>query len=44
MSVICAAAGIILSILWSTPVGSTIVAMDIVMFALSWAAGKAAGR
>ena len=44
MSVICSAAGIILSILWSTPVGSTIVAMDIVMFALSWAAGKAAGR
>ncbi len=44
MSVICAASGIILSILWSTPVGSTIVAMDIVMFALSWAAGKAAGR
>lgn len=44
MSVICAAAGIILSILWSTPVGSTIVAMNIVMFALSWAAGKAAGR
>ena len=44
MSVICAAVGIILSILWSTPVGSTIVAMDIVMFALSWVAGKAAGH
>ena len=34
ISVICAAVGIILSILFSTPVGSTIVAADIVVFAL----------
>ena len=32
ISVICAAAGIILSILFSTPVGSTIVAADILVF------------
>lgn len=32
ISVICAASGIILSILFSTPVGSTIVAADIVIF------------
>lgn len=44
MSVICAAAGILVSILASTPVGSTIVAMDIVMFMISWVIGKAAGR
>ncbi len=40
MSVICAAVGIIVSILASTPVGSTIVAMDIGMFALSYLAGQ----
>ncbi|MBQ8107380.1 MAG: metal ABC transporter permease, partial [Ruminococcus sp.] len=34
ISVICAAVGIILSILFSTPVGSTIVAADILVFAL----------
>ena len=34
ISVICAAVGIVLSILFSTPVGSTIVAADIVVFAL----------
>ena len=44
MSVVCAAAGILVSILASTPVGSTIVAMDIVMFMISWVIGKAAGR
>ena len=44
MSVVCAAAGILVSILASTPVGSTIVAMDIVMFMISWMIGKAAGR
>ena len=32
LSVICALAGILISILWSTPVGSTIVAVDIGMF------------
>ena len=44
MSVICAAAGILVSILASTPVGSTIVAMDIVMFMISWVIGKISGR
>lgn len=34
ISVICAGAGILLSILYSTPVGSTIVAADIVVFLL----------
>ena len=40
MSVICAAVGIIISILASTPVGSTIVAMDIAMFGCSYLAGQ----
>lgn len=44
MSVICATAGILVSILASTPVGSTIVAMDIVMFMISWVIGKISGR
>ncbi len=44
MSVLCSAAGILLSILASTPVGSTIVAMDIVMFLLAWGIGKATGK
>ena len=44
MSVVCAAAGILVSILASTPVGSTIVAMDIVMFMISWVIGKITGR
>lgn len=44
MSVVCAAAGILVSILASTPVGSTIVAMDIVMFMISWVIGKISGR
>ena len=34
ISVVCAAAGIILSILFSTPVGSTIVAADMAVFFL----------
>lgn len=40
ISVLCALAGIVLSILFSTPVGSTIVAADIVMFAINCAAGR----
>lgn len=40
LSVVCAAAGILVSILGSTPVGSTIVAMDIGVFILCWIAGK----
>ena len=36
ISVICAAAGLILSILFSTPVGSTIVTADIAVFLVFW--------
>ena len=43
LSVICAAAGIIISILAGTPVGSTIVAVDILAFALCFIIGKATG-
>ncbi len=44
MSVVCAFVGIIVSILASTPVGSTIVAMDIAMFGLSYLAGQITSR
>jgi zinc transport system permease protein len=44
LSVVCAAAGILLSILASTPVGSTIVAMDILFFFISWAIGTLTKR
>ena len=40
LSVVCAAAGIIISILAGTPVGSTIVAVDIVAFGLFTLAGR----
>ena len=40
ISVVCALLGIVLSILFSTPVGSTIVAADIMMFALNCFAGR----
>lgn len=40
ISVVCALFGIVLSILFSTPVGSTIVAADIVMFAFNCVVGK----
>lgn len=40
ISVLCAFVGIVLSILFSTPVGSTIVAANIVMFALNCIVGK----
>lgn len=40
LSVICAFLGILVSILASTPVGSTIVAVNIVAFALFYAVGK----
>lgn len=43
ISVICAAAGIIISILAGTPVGSTIVAVDITAFALCFIIGKVTG-
>ena len=39
LSVVCAALGIVVSILAGTPVGSTIVAVDVVAFALCCAAG-----
>ena len=41
MSVLGASAGIIISILAGTPVGSTIVAVDIVIFLVSYAIGRA---
>ena len=44
ISVVCAAAGIIISILASTPVGSTIVTADIVVFLVFWAISAFAGR
>ncbi len=43
LSVICAFSGIIISILAGTPVGSTIVAVDAVVFVLCFAAGKLKG-
>lgn len=43
LSVICAVLGMLLSILAGTPVGSTIVATDIVAFMASCAVGKIAG-
>lgn len=43
LSVLCAVIGILLSILVGTPVGSTIVAIDIVAFMISCAVGKVAG-
>ena len=44
LSVVCAAAGIFVSILGSTPVGSTIVAMDIAAFIVCWAVGRVLKR
>lgn len=43
LSVICAFAGIVISILAGTPVGSTIVAADVAVFALCHAVGKIRG-
>ena len=40
IAVFCALAGILLSILFSTPVGSTVVAANIVTFAAFWAVGS----
>ena len=39
LSVICALLGIVLSIFWETPVGSTIVVTDIVAFGICWVIG-----
>lgn len=43
MSVICASGGILISILAGTPVGSTIVAVDIVVFLCSYGIGRILG-
>ena len=44
LSVICALTGLMISILAETPVGSTIVAADIVAFAVFWIAGSIMNR
>ena len=44
MSVISATAGILISILAGTPVGSTIVAVDIAVFLVSYGIGRVTGR
>ena len=44
LSVVCALVGLIISILAETPVGSTIVAADIVAFAVFWAIGSVMNR
>lgn len=43
LSVTCAMLGILISILWSTPVGSTIVAVDIGAFLIFWLIAKVQG-
>ncbi len=43
LSVTCALLGILISILWSTPVGSTIVAVDIGAFLIFWLIAKVQG-
>ena len=40
----CALAGMLISIMAETPVGSTIVAMDIAAFGVSYVVGKVTGR
>jgi zinc transport system permease protein len=44
LSVICAFIGMLVSILFSTPVGSTIVAIDLMIFIMNCIAGKILGR
>lgn len=44
LSVICALAGILISVLAGTPVGSTIVAIDILAFGISFVIGRVFGR
>lgn len=44
VSVVCTAAGILISILAGTPVGSTVVAVDVTAFALCSLTGKCLGR
>lgn len=44
LSVVCSLAGMLISILTGTPVGSTIVAVDVVVFAVCWIAGLIRGE
>ncbi len=44
LSVVCALLGILISILGGTPVGSTIVAVDVAAFLICWVIGKVASR
>ena len=44
LSVVCALTGLIVSILAGTPVGSTIVAADVVMFGICFLIGSVRGR
>ena len=44
LSVVCAFAGILISILAGTPVGSTIVAVDVAAFAVCYVTGRIGGR
>lgn len=44
LSVLSAAAGILISILAGTPVGSTIVAVDIAVFLISYGIGRITGK
>ena len=44
ISIICAFVGMIVSILGSTPVGATIVVVNIVVFFICWGIGKVMGR
>ena len=44
LSVVCAFAGILISILAGTPVGSTIVAADVAAFAVCYLTGRIGGR
>jgi len=44
LSIICATIGILGSILWGTPVGSTIVAVDAVVFVISFIVGMCKGN
>jgi len=44
LSVVCALAGILISILAGTPVGSTIVAIDIIAFGIAYLIGRVLGR
>lgn len=43
LSVVCSLAGMLISILTGTPVGSTIVAVDVVVFGICWLAGLIKG-